>query len=56
MSQVVKKLANGKTTTKFEFLPCPGSHVLSYRGHILMVDRVREQATVDLHTGSARRA
>ena len=48
---VVKKLANGKTTTTFELLPCPGTHVLAYRGHIVMVDRVREQQTVDLHTG-----
>ena len=48
---VVKKLANGKTTTSFEFLPSTGSHIVSYNGHLVMVDRVREQQTVDLQTG-----
>mmetsp|Transcript_68128 Transcript_68128/g.204087 ORF Transcript_68128/g.204087 Transcript_68128/m.204087 type:complete len:478 (-) Transcript_68128:229-1662(-) len=48
---VTHRLANGTTKTLFEFTPCPGRHVLSYRGHLLMVDRQREQQTVDLHTG-----
>ena len=48
---VSQRLANGRVTTRFEFTPCPGRHVLWYNGQLLMVDRVREQATVDLHTG-----
>ena len=48
---VVQRLANGKVSTRFEFLPCPGRHVLGYRGRLLLVDRVREQQTVDLQTG-----
>ncbi|KAL1523526.1 hypothetical protein AB1Y20_018463 [Prymnesium parvum] len=48
---VSHRLANGTTKTSFEFTPCPGRHVLKYRGHFLMVDRQREQQTVDLHTG-----
>lgn len=48
---VTQRLANGKVMTRFEFTPCPGRHVLWHNGHLLMVDRVREQATVDLHTG-----
>ena len=48
---ITRRLANGKLETKFEFSPCPGRHVLRYRNQFLMVDRVREQQTVDLHTG-----
>ncbi len=48
---VVQRLANGKVETRFEFLPCPGRHVLRYRGQMLMVERQREQATVDFNTG-----
>ena len=48
---ITQRLANGKTATRFEFTPCPGRHVLWYEGQILIVDRVREQQTVDLHTG-----
>lgn len=48
---ITQRLANGQTTTRFEFTPCPGRHVLWYEGRILIVDRVREQQTVDLHTG-----
>lgn len=48
---VAQRLANGKVSTRFEFTPCPGRHVLTYRGQLMMVDRVREQATVDFNTG-----
>jgi hypothetical protein len=48
---VVQRLANGKVETRFEFSPCPGRHVLRYRGQMLMVERQREQQTVDLQTG-----
>ena len=48
---ITQRLANGQTRTRFEFTPCPGRHVLMYEGHIMMIDRVREQQTVDLHTG-----
>ena len=48
---ITTRLANGQTSTRFEFTPCPGRHVLWYEGRILVVDRVREQQTVDLHTG-----
>ena len=48
---ITQRLANGKTATRFEYTPCPGRHVLYYEGRLLMVDRVREQQTVDLHTG-----
>ena len=48
---VVKKLANGRTTTLFEFLPSTGTHIVQYNGRLVMVDRVREQQTVDLQTG-----
>eukprot|EP00967_Tisochrysis_lutea_P129861 scaffold223843_cov24-Tisochrysis_lutea.AAC.4 len=48
---VVQRLANGKIETRFEFAPCPGRHVLRYRGQMLMVERQREQQTVDLQTG-----
>jgi chaperone BCS1 len=48
---VTQRLANGKSATRFEFTPCPGRHVMWYEGRVLVVDRVREQATVDLHTG-----
>jgi len=48
---VVQRLSNGKVETRFEFLPCPGRHVLRYRGQMLMVERQREQQTVDLQTG-----
>ena len=48
---ITQRLANGKVSTRFEFTPCPGRHVLRYNGHLLLVDRTREQATVDLQTG-----
>ncbi|EOD34130.1 putative mitochondrial chaperone BCS1, partial [Emiliania huxleyi CCMP1516] len=48
---VVERLANGKVETRFEFLPCPGRHVLRYNGSLLMVERQREQQTVDFQTG-----
>jgi len=48
---ITQRLANGTSSTRFEFTPCPGRHVLMYEGHLLLVDRVREQQTVDLHTG-----
>ena len=48
---VVKKLANGRTTTLFEFLPSTGTHIVQYNGRLVMVDRVREQQTIDLQTG-----
>ena len=48
---ITQRLANGKVMTRFEFTPCPGRHVLQYNGSLLLVDRVREQATVDLQTG-----
>ena len=48
---VSQRLANGQVETRFEFTPCPGRHVMWHDGRLLMVDRVREQATVDLHTG-----
>jgi chaperone BCS1 len=48
---VTQRLANGKSATRFEFTPYPGRHVMWYEGRVLVVDRVREQATVDLHTG-----
>ena len=48
---VVKKLANGRTTTLFEFLPSTGTHIVQYNGRLVMIDRVREQQTVDLQTG-----
>ena len=48
---ISQRLANGRIMTRFEFTPSPGRHVLWHDGHLLMVDRVREQATVDLHTG-----
>ena len=43
---VSRRLANGTTTTNFEFTPCPGRHVLTYQGHLMMVDRTREQVTL----------
>ena len=48
---VTQRLANGQTRTRFEFTPCPGRHVLWYEGRLLVVDRMREQQTVDLQTG-----
>ena len=48
---IVQRLASGKQQTRFEFVPCPGRHVLRYQGHLLMVERQREQQTVDLSTG-----
>ena len=48
---ITQRLANGTTTTRFEYAPCPGRHVLWYEGRILVVDRVREQQTVDFQTG-----
>ena len=48
---ILERLANGATRTRFEFVPCPGRHVVRYRGSLLMVDRVREQQTIDLNTG-----
>ena len=48
---VAQRLANGQVETRFEFTPSPGRHVLWHEGQLLLVDRVREQATVDLHTG-----
>ena len=29
---VTQRLANGSTTTRFEFTPCPGTHVMTYNG------------------------
>lgn len=48
---VVHKHASGRTSTRFDFQPCPGRHLLSYHGRLMLVDRVREQQTVDLNTG-----
>ena len=48
---ITNRLANGTTKTQFEFTPCPGRHMLSYRGQLLMVERTREQQTIDLQTG-----
>ena len=45
------RLPPERSLTRFEYTPCPGRHVLWYEGRMLMVDRVREQQTVDLHTG-----
>uniref|UniRef100_A0A7S0Q794 Mitochondrial chaperone BCS1 n=1 Tax=Coccolithus braarudii TaxID=221442 RepID=A0A7S0Q794_9EUKA len=48
---ISRRLASGKMVTHFEFTPCPGRHVMRYNGQLLMIDRVREQQTVDLSTG-----
>jgi len=48
---ITTRLANGTSSTRFEYTPCPGRHVLMYEGRLLMVDRVREQQTVDFNTG-----
>ena len=48
---VLERLANGSTRTRFEFVPCPGRHIVRYCGQLIMVDRVREQQMVDLNTG-----
>ena len=52
---VVQRLANGKVSTRFEFLPCPGRHVLGYRGRLLLVDRVRELDAAPGHLASGSR-
>ena len=49
---ITQRLANGQARARASSSRArPGRHVLMYEGHIMMIDRVREQQTVDLHTG-----
>ena len=42
---------SGKITTKYDFIPSIGKHLMFYRGVWIQVERTREQQTPDLHMG-----
>ncbi|XP_073824723.1 mitochondrial chaperone BCS1 [Musca autumnalis] len=41
----------GKITTKYDFIPSIGKHLMRYKGVWMQVERSREQQTLDLHMG-----
>ena len=45
-------LPNGAVQTHFALIPGPGKHILRYKNAFLMVDRVRETKSMDLHKGT----
>jgi chaperone BCS1 len=48
---IVAKRAAGATATRFDFQPCPGRHLLWYGSSMLLVERTREQGSMDMQTG-----
>lgn len=42
---------NGSVQTQFALLPGPGRHILRYKNAFLMVNRVRETKSMDIHSG-----
>jgi chaperone BCS1 len=47
-----RKLDNGAVKTSFDFVPAPGQHFVTYRGHLLYIERTREKQLVDLQSGT----
>ena len=47
----VQRHANGASSVRFDYAPCPGRHLLRYQGRYLMIERTREQQAVDFNTG-----
>ena len=43
---------NGSVNTHFALIPGPGTHILRYKSAFLMVNRVRETKSMDLHRGT----
>lgn len=43
--------ANGSVQTHFAFLPGPGRHILRYKNAFLMINRVRDIKSMDIHSG-----
>ena len=41
----------GKISTRFDFIPSPGTHFFRFRNTWIKVERTREQSIVDLQTG-----
>lgn len=41
----------GHVTTKYDFIPSIGTHIMRFRNTWIKVERVREQSTIDLQMG-----
>jgi chaperone BCS1 len=48
---IVAKRAAGSTGTRFDYQPCPGRHFVRYGSTMLLVERTREQSSMDMQTG-----
>jgi len=48
---IMGKRAVGAAATRFDYQPCPGRHLLWYGSSMLLVERTREQGSMDMQTG-----
>lgn len=46
-----EKKDNGSVSTKYDFIPSVGTHIMWYRNTWIRVDRTREQSTLDIQMG-----
>ncbi|KAF4745834.1 mitochondrial chaperone [Perkinsus olseni] len=46
------KDVSGRMTTSFDFIPSPGRHLMKFNGAWMLVERERNNSTVDITTGS----
>jgi len=43
---------SGKVSTKFDFIPSPGIHIMLYKSHFIRVQRERENKMINFETGT----